>query len=300
MATLLNSPGFLLLAVGSLLGITFPLGKMGSEANVPPAMWALVMTAGAAIGLVMLRIGTKQPLLVNIRNTRFYCIAAILSMVFPYTLMFTVIPILGSGFTGLLIALSPIMTLSISSIWQVRLPTRLGLLGILFGFVGAVIVAITRGEIGSPASLTWILAGIAVTASLAVGNVYRTMAWPPDAEPIELAIGVSLAASAMLILMIVVLPQNTDSIDVRSLAPTVLLTMPVSCCYFALHSRLQFVGGPVYLSQLGYVAAAVALAIGTVFFNENYAKLTWIGAVIILFGAGLSIVAQRRQIEAQN
>ena len=38
---------------------------------------------------------------------------------------------------------------------------------------------------------------------------------------------------------------------------------------FAFFFRLQAVGGPVYLSQIGYVAAAVGLLAGTLFLGET-------------------------------
>ena len=47
------------------------------------------------------------------------------------------------------------------------------------------------------------------------------------------------------------------------------------------------VGGPVYLSQIGYVAAAVGLFSGTLFLGERYGLLTWLGAAVIIV-AGVS------------
>ena len=47
---------------------------------------------------------------------------------------------------------------------------------------------------------------------------------------------------------------------------------------FVFFFRLQAVGGPVYLSQIGYVGAAVGLFSGTLFLGERYQLLTWLGA----------------------
>ena len=63
---------------------------------------------------------------------------------------------------------------------------------------------------------------------------------------------------------------------------------------FTLFFRLQEVGGPTYLSQIGYVAAAVALFSGTVFLSEKYSMVTWIGAAFIVLGVLTSIRAQQR------
>lgn len=290
---LLNSPGFLLIITGSLLGLTFPLGKFGAQAGISPVVWAFLFSAGAALGLLLYRLALKKPLLVSLRNRQFYFIAALVSLVIPNLLTYRVIPELGSGFTGLMFTLSPLFTLAISSVWQVRMPSRLGLLGITFGFIGAVIVATTRGEVGNPASIGWLVAGIGIPVSLAMGNVYRTMAWPTNAEPMELAIGMNLSAAFMLLVVILVSPVVSLPGGLESIKLAALVTALVASVMIAMHSRLQFVGGPTYLSQIGYIAAGVALLIGMLVFNESYSWITWVGAVIILIGAAVSMKAQK-------
>jgi drug/metabolite transporter (DMT)-like permease len=61
---------------------------------------------------------------------------------------------------------------------------------------------------------------------------------------------------------------------------------------FVFFFRLQAVGGPVYLSQIGYVAAAVGLFSGTFFLGERYGLLIWLGAAIIVAGVFLTTKAQ--------
>lgn len=290
---LLNSPAFLLVITGSLLGLTFPLGKLGSQAGVSPVVWAFLFSGGAATGLLLYRLIGKKRLLVNVRNVPFYFIAATISLVLPNILTYRVIPELGSGFTGLMFTLSPLLTLALSSVWQVRMPGRLGLVGIAIGFVGAVIVAVTRGEVGNPASIGWLLAGFGIPLCLAMGNVYRTMAWPKNAEPMELAIGMNLAAASMLFVLVLISPQASFPGGMESIKLTVLITILVASVMIAMHSRLQFVGGPTYLSQIGYIAAGVALLVGMLAFGETYSWITWLGAFVILVGAVLSMQAQK-------
>ena len=126
-----------------------------------------------------------------------------------------------------------------------------------------------------------------------MGNVYRTMAWPKNAEPMELAIGMNLAAASVLLLLIlfsqnIALPGGLESVKL-----TAFVTILIASVMIAMHSRLQFVGGPTYLSQIGYVAAGVALLVGMLVFGESYSWVTWVGAVIILFGASMSMKAQK-------
>jgi drug/metabolite transporter (DMT)-like permease len=290
---LFNSPGLLLVATGSLLGLTFPLGKLGSQAGIHPVSWAFLFSCGAALGLLVFRVALRKPVLVNVGNMPFYFLAAVISLVLPNIITYRVIPELGSGYTGLLFTLSPLFTLALSSMWQVRMPGPLGLLGIAFGFVGAVIVSITRGEVGNPASIGWLLAGVSIPLLLACGNVYRTMAWPENAEPVELAIGMNLAAASMLFALLLMLPEATLPGGLETIKFTAVLTVLTAILMVAVHSRLQYVGGPTYLSQIGYIAAGVALLVGKLVFGENYSLITWTGALVILVGAVISVKAQK-------
>ena len=45
--------------------------------------------------------------------------------------------------------------------------------------------------------------------------------------------------------------------------------------------RLQAVGGPTYLSQIGYVAAAVGVGVGVAFLGERYPPLVWAGIAVV-------------------
>jgi drug/metabolite transporter (DMT)-like permease len=57
--------------------------------------------------------------------------------------------------------------------------------------------------------------------------------------------------------------------------------------------RLQQKGGPVLLSQIGYVAAAVGLIGATLFLGESYSAVTWLGAAVIGASIVTTILAQR-------
>jgi drug/metabolite transporter (DMT)-like permease len=60
--------------------------------------------------------------------------------------------------------------------------------------------------------------------------------------------------------------------------------------------RLQAVGGPTYLSQIGYVAAAVGVAVGVSFLGERYPPLVWAGISVVAAGIGLTTLAQARAV----
>jgi drug/metabolite transporter (DMT)-like permease len=208
--------------------------------------------------------------------------------------MFTVMPHVGAGYTGIMFTLSPVITLVLSILLGVRRPNLLGVAGIGIGFVGAVMVAVTRGEAGQPAAFVWVAAALLIPLCLAIGNIYRTVDWPRDAGPIELAVGSHLAAAVMLLAGILIL-QGGGVLAVLAEVPLLALAQMTSAsAMFVFFFRLQDVGGPVYLSQIGYVAAAVGLFSGTLFLGERYALLTWLGAAIVVVGVVVTTKAQAK------
>ena len=78
---------------------------------------------------------------------------------------------------------------------------------------------------------------------------------------------------------------------VPGLAAAQLLT---STLMFVMFFRLQQIGGPTYLSQIGYVAAAVGVGIGVMVLGETYPALVWTGVAIVAAGVALSTFAQLR------
>ena len=289
-----DSPPLLLVATGGLLGLTFPLGKLASAASIPPIIWAWLIAAGSGsvLFLIQLLLNNKLPLQRN--YLIYYLISAIFSLVLPNVLIFSVIPVLGSGFTGVLFTLSPIFTLTLSSIWQVRMPSRLGVVGILVGFAGALIVALTRGEVDQPASFLWVLTALLIPVSLAVGNLHRSLAWPENAKPLQLAIGSNFMAAALLFFLAVANSQVMEFQTLLSVKKLAVIQIVGSAAMFSVFYRLQQVGGPTYLSQIGYVAAGVALFTGTLFLDERYSVVTWGGAVVIVCGILLNVVTHQR------
>lgn len=291
--TPIQSPKLLLLLTGLFLGLTFPFGKMASNVGISPLVWAWLISAGSGVCLFSLHAMNRRMPSIRSHFVIYYFCASIVSLVIPNILTFTVIPKLGAGFTGLLFTLSPVFTLAISSIWNVRVPNTLGIIGIALGFLGAGVVAITKGDISQPASFLWVGVGLCIPISLAIGNVYRTLAWPADAHPLELAVGSNLTAGLILTLIIFIHPGVELPGGLIASKEISILAVIASTAMFTVFFRLQEVGGPTYLSQIGYVAAAVALFSGTVFLSEQYSVVTWIGAAIIVLGVVTSIRAQQ-------
>jgi drug/metabolite transporter (DMT)-like permease len=289
-------PLLLLLGTGAALGCNFPLGKLAAAQGLNPALWAAVISGGA--GLIMLVVSrlaegppTTAPML------RFSLVSGFISYVVPNFLTFAAIPHLGSGLVAVMFALSPVVTALLSIVLKVRPPSMLGIAGIGVGLVGAIAIIVARNSGLDGGQSAWLLLAALVPVSLGLGNVYRTRAWPRGAGPIRLAALTNLAAAGPLL----TLAWALDGLDLPALLAVpglVGLQLLASSLMFLMFFRLQQEGGPTYLSQIGYVAAAVGAGIGVGVLGESYPAGVWAGVAIVAAGIGLTTLAQLRAARA--
>ncbi len=274
----------LLLATGILLGLNAPLGKLARQGGISAAGWAFAIAAGGALVLLLVLLLRRQRLRFDRRHARYYLVAALFSYVIPNLVIYAAIPHLGAGMTSLYFTLSPILTLVFSMLIGVKRPGLVGIAGIALGCVGALVVVFSKGQVDRPADISWALGALVIPVSLAAGNVYRTIDWPEDAAPLLLAMGSNAVAALFLILAALLLDGSLPFAALAAEPLLVLAQVAIAALMFALFFRLQVAGGPVYLSQIGYVAAATSLIIGTFLLGENYGITTWGGALVIVAG----------------
>jgi drug/metabolite transporter (DMT)-like permease len=291
----MGNPALLLLVAGTLIGFNFPLGKLAGEAGVSPLLWAMIVSVGAVallLPVLTLRGHLRIP---RGRLIRYILFAALLSFVVPNTLLFAVIPHVGAGYAGLMFALSPVFTLAIATLFRLKPPSPLGLLGISIGLAGAVVVSVTRGTAPEAPPMVWLLASLLVPLSLACGNVYRTVDWPEGALPDVLAFW-SHGVAVLIYLSLGFAFQKGLYVAAVAQVPVLALAQAVVAgLTFPVFFRLQQKGGPVLLSQVGYVAAAVSLLTATLLLDERYRSMTWMGALVIASGIAVTVVAQFRR-----
>ncbi|MGO1117574.1 DMT family transporter [Rhodovibrionaceae bacterium A322] len=288
----LQNPALLLVITGFLIGLNFPLGKLAGAANISPLIWALVVSFGASallLPVLLFKGNLRKP---TRQMVRYVTLSALVSYVIPNILLFAVIPRAGSGYTGLMFALSPVFTLTIATLFKLKAPNWLGLTGIAIGLLGATIVSITRGSAPEAPQVIWIIAALLIPLSLACGNVYRTLDWPDGASPNQLAFWSHAFAVAVYLALLFVSEGSLPLGDLAAAPWAALAQAVVAGLTFPVFFRLQQRGGPVLLSQIGYVAATVGMIAATLFLGEVYSPATWAGAGVIALGIAITIWAQ--------
>lgn len=293
MTPLLPSPALLLLAVGTLLGLNFPLGKLAQAAQVPAVLWAALISLGASTLLGAWLLLRRRPVVCDAQHARYFVITALVSYALPNLLVLAAMAHLGSGPTAMMFTLSPLFTALLSRLAGLRAPARLEYWGIAIGFGGALLVALARGEAGRPAAWLWVGVGLLIPLLLALGNVYRSLDWPPRADGTWLAVG-SHGVAALLLLALCALTGAWRGLPALAGVPWLAAAqVAAAVLMFPLFFRLQALGGPVLLSQIGTVGAGVGVAVGAGLLGERYPPLVWGGVALIALGIGLTVWARR-------
>ena len=293
MTPLLQSPALLLLAVGTLLGLNFPLGKLAQAAQVPAVLWAALISLGASTLLGAWLLLRRRPVVCDAQHARYFVITALVSYALPNLLVLAAMAHLGSGPTAMMFTLSPLFTALLSRLAGLRAPARLEYWGIAIGFGGALLVALARGEAGRPAAWLWVGVGLLIPLLLALGNVYRSLDWPPRADGTWLAVG-SHGVAALLLLALCALTGAWRGLPALAGVPWLAAAqVTAAVLMFPLFFRLQALGGPVLLSQIGTVGAGVGVAVGAGLLGERYPPLVWGGVALIALGIGLTVWARR-------
>jgi drug/metabolite transporter (DMT)-like permease len=275
-----------------MLGLYFPIAKLVVAAGADPVLWAIFVCVGAGISMAFAarlmegRIEGASP-------WRYAIISGFLSYVVPHFLTFSVIPKIGSGLAAIMFALSPVTTALLSLILKVRPPTGLALIGIGLGLIGALIIIFARDGSFEGQGL-WLALAVLIPVFLGLGNVYRTLAWPKGAGPLQLASLTNLAAVPPLIVIAFALNGAIDLAPLARVPLLVIAQLIVTAAMFVMFFRLQQLGGPTYLSQIGHVAAVIGAGFGVLWLGETYPLSVWLGAGVVAAGIALTTLAQVR------
>lgn len=297
---LFERPPVLLAVVGGFLAVSTVIAKAAPQMGWHPLallQWAIF---GGAIGLYLLtRVAsgegwTLTSLGIGRRSSMFrYLVLSGLLFVAPNMIAVMAAPRVGAGFVSLSFAFPLVLTYAFAVLLRIERLQVLRGTGVLFGLAGGVLLAVSGAELSVEASW-WSLVALTIPVFLATGNIYRTLHWPEGARPVDLALG--MMATAFLALAVVNVAAGIPLLPVAWTPQASLLLaaqIAIFTIQYGLYFRLQQTAGPVYLSQIGSVAAVVGLGLGYLVFGEipNAAKLAAVASV----GAGIVLVTLGRR-----
>ncbi len=281
-------PLLLLLAGGTLLGLSTNVGKLAVDIGLTPLAFLAWSTSGAAAILLMLaRLrGCLPP--INKPALRYYAVSAFVGVAAANFIFFSAIPHVGASYVALMITLPPLLTYIGALALGMERFQMVRAVGVMAALAGAAFLAISQ-LVMPDTNMFWILLVLVGPILLAIGNIYRTLYWPAGVSADALAPGMVIVAALML-LSVAVLPGYSLTVPWDRGLPIILII--VQAVIFAGQFQLLFlqqkIGGPVFLSLFGSVGAVVGVPVAI--FLQNEAPPEGLMPSVLLIGIGVALV----------
>jgi drug/metabolite transporter (DMT)-like permease len=294
----LTAPG-LLLATGALLGVSIILSRMAADHGAPMLWFLTVVMFGSGLILVAAAILTgkaKQ----GFRTLLLYGIGAGAFQAVPQAMAYLSVAHVGAGYVSIAFAFPLLVTYVLALVFGMERLSLARALGVGVALAGGLMLVLAKfdGLAGQGDAALWVVVASLIPVVIAGGNLYRTKFWPAGAAPLPLA-ALMMVLGGLMILPFAAWTEGSSGIAVLWQNPGLPVLTCVATAVFALkfatYFQLQHVAGPVYLSQIGTVGAAVATPIAVVYLSEVLPENFTLAIMLIAVGVILFEYGRRRQ-----
>ncbi len=284
----------LLLVSGSLAAGVFIAGKQAGHDDIPPLLILFWQLTGGALVIWIFSLATRSYPAWKTQHLRYYLVGGLLGISIPYILAFNVLKQLQVGTVGLLTALSPMITYVIARLLRMEQGHPLRLLGLCIGLGGVVLLATPQQGGDLQDNWGYLLLALGIPVSLAASNIYRSHYWPAGSDALSLVTGMLTVQSLCLLVINLLWSDFSDAIPANLSTGGVLTALGfIAGGSYLSTFKLLKVGGPVYLSQMGYVITAVTLLAGIVIWDEQYDYQDLFSMGLIFSGVLLTTLTNR-------
>ncbi|MGM0785513.1 MAG: DMT family transporter [Pseudomonadota bacterium] len=279
-----------LLLVGTFLALSMVVAKLADGAGAPRLTFLMTAMAGAGCVLLGIVVARHRPLTFD-RRTLEYAIVAGALFALPNAMAFLAVRHVGAGFISLSFAFPILVTWGLAVLLGLERLRPSRLLGVLLGLSGGLVLATAKagGIDGSPG---WALLVLAMPLVLALGNIYRTLRWPEGSSPVFLAASMMFGGAVTLLPFALSLEpgQFPALLATGTVVRLLLVEVAVFAVLYLFFFVLQRLAGPVYLSQIGSVAAVVGTLIAIFALGEAPPPNLGLAALLV---AGGTLLFQR-------
>tara|TARA_B100000676_G_C18071051_1_gene844327 strand:- start:1423 stop:2373 length:951 start_codon:yes stop_codon:yes gene_type:complete len=277
------------------ISLTTNLAKVANINGLQPMpfmLWSLCLSAIALI-LNMLIKQEKMPKAMN--ALRYYFWSAVWSVTLPNLILFFGVPKVGVSFVALTMCLPPLLTYLGALMMGLERVSAWRIGGVAFALTGAFILVAAQWKLNVSNQL-WLVITLLGPVFLAMGNIYRTLHWPAGSKPEALAPGMILFGSIMLLAFGAIHADTSIQFELsKTHIGLILLQGLVFTAQYLLLFILQKAGGPVFLSLIGTISAAISVPVATILLGEPLLKALAPSALLMLIGLLMMIKGQNAQ-----
>lgn len=290
----------LLILSGSLTAALYMVRKLAGAESIPVLLFLFWQLSGSALVVGMFSIRSRQFPIWNLEHIRYYLIGGLLGTTIPFILVFVVLEQLQVGLVGLVTALSPIATYFLARIIGYEQASMLRLMGLIVGLTGVAFL-ITSGEsINQSTNWFFIVLALMIPLTLAVSNIYRSRFWPVGSEAVAIVIGMLTVNGILLFLVNLWLGNfQVNMFENQQVFYLIaILSLLAGAAYLSSFALLKE-GGPVYLSQMGYVITVVTILAGILIWDEQYRTNDLISISLVFGGVLMTTWSRRKNIVSE-
>ena len=286
-------PFLLLLAVGGLVAVSVNLSKGALAFGIEGPEFAFYLSLGAGVVLLAVTLLRGDRIRLTSRHLVYYAVTGFVSLAAPNVLAFVLAKYSGAAYASVSFALSPLITYPLAIVVNLDRPEARRFIGLLVGFVGTALVLSRMALSAEFAGPIWLAVAVAIPACVATGNIYRSLYWPKDVSDFGLAAAMLLASAVWLLPLYLAGERAAFAGQIGGGEALIAAQVVASAAMYWLYFWLQRVAGPVYLSQIGYVAAGFGVLFAVIFFREHVPFMMLVGLAMIVVGV-LLVRAIRR------
>ncbi|MBI4185143.1 MAG: DMT family transporter [Proteobacteria bacterium] len=287
-------PVALLLALGSLWGLTPPFGKLAAEAGIPPLGFIFWQSLGAFLVLLAVswRRGRLPPLKPGFLG--YYLATGTFGLWLPNMFALYALRHIPAGVMSVEITTVPFITYALSLAVGIERAELKRTLGIALGFAGALMIVLPKGSLPTAGMALWAAMGFLTPTIYALTHIIVARFRPEGADSLALAAGM-MAGSALGLAPAMALSGSFFPLWSASgfAAALVLAQALVTGAAFVVYFALMRRAGPVYSSQASYVVTLTGIAWGIGLFGERYSAWIWAAATLVLAGLALVNLSRR-------
>lgn len=288
-------PLLFLVYLGASWGLYFSLLKIAVNSGISYPGIAALTTGGVGAGMLLIAARRRRWPEFGARHQRFYAIAALTGYLVPFLVELAAIGHMPAGVLTLIVAMSPVATLSLA--WVMRSDridvARVG--GIGLGAVAIFAILLPDAHANAGVGLGWLLLAALVPLSYAFYHNYISLAWPPGSDSFQLACGEAIYATVILFVLAAFGWQWQDLQGWNSGHTAIVVMASIALIDVYIYFELIRVKGPVYCSHANYFMVASGVFWGMVFFAERPGPWMWLSVILLVLS--LYLIGRRQPEE---
>jgi drug/metabolite transporter (DMT)-like permease len=271
-----------------LWALCFPLIKVGLSSGAPPLLFGAFRTAIAALALAGLAIGHREKLSVAAGHKKWLFALGLMAFL-AYFGMVLGGSSLNPGLASVVANSNPIMASLLAAAFLSEKLSWARAAGLLFGFIGVILISIPTFSGNSSNNLTGI--GLVLVGALgtAAGNVLLKKMAKSNVPISVLAIQFSICSTLLFLASIFNGDMIPQKIDYRLLGSLIVLALGGTALADVAWIDLLKTNSLTKLNVFIFLTPAFSLAMGTIFFGEKFGSWEVGGIGAILTGILLSM-----------